>query len=440
MEVKKVIQMLKRKIDVALLAWKSETTKKALLIKGARQVGKTTSIELFGKTNYRSFIEMNFERNPEFREIFSGSLDAKTIILNMSAMGLGPFIEHDTLIFFDEVQSCPNARTAIKFLIQDGRYDYVESGSLLGINFRDVSSYPVGFETQIEMSSLDFEEFLWAKGIGSDVVDVLKKASITKNPLSSAVHLAMMRHFREYMIVGGMPASVNQFIETADMRKVIQEQKDIINSYRDDVKKYAGTNKMKVREVFDSIPEQLNKKNKRYYLSMLSKEPKLRTYEDSIMWLFDAGIASPCYNVSAIEFPLALNDKRNLFKVYMNDTGLLVAMSFDGIQNEVLNGNIEINEGSIVENALADAFVKKGYPLHYYDRKKPTSMEIDFVIQHNSRIQIIETKSGSDFEKHDSLDRLIQEQPMEIPVVFCIENIHEKEGILYLPYYLCSFL
>lgn len=425
---------------MALVAWKNEKNKKAFLIKGARQVGKTTSVASFGKTNYRSFIELNFERNPEYRELFSGSLDAKTIILNMSAMGLGPFLEHDTLIFFDEVQSCPNARTAIKFLVQDGRYDYIESGSLLGINYRDVSSYPVGYETQYEMSSLDFEEFLWAKGVGFDVIEMLKKSYKTKTSLNSAVHMAMMRHFREYLIVGGMPVPVNRFIETADMRKVIQEQIDIINNYRDDVKKYSGTQKIKVREVFDSIPEQLNKKNKRYYLSMLSKEPKLRTYEDSIMWLFDAGIASPCYNVSAIEFPLALNEKRNLFKVYMNDTGLLVAMSFDGIQNEVLNGNIEINEGSIVENAIADAFAKNGFRLHYYDRKKPTSLEIDFVIQRNSRIQIIESKSGSDFDKHDSLDQLMKEQSIDTPIVFCIDNLHEKDGILYLPYYLCSFI
>lgn len=435
-----VKSMLRRKTDLALVAWKNEKMKKALLIKGARQVGKSTSVASFGKANYRSFIELNFERNPEYRELFSGSLDAKTIILNMSAMGLGPFLEHDTLIFFDEVQSCPNARTAIKFLVQDGRYDYIESGSLLGINYRDVSSYPVGYETQYEMSSLDFEEFLWAKGVGVDVIETLKTSYKSKTPLNSAVHMAMMRHFREYLIVGGMPVAVNRFIETADMRKVIQEQIDIINNYRDDVKKYSGTQKIKVREVFDSISEQLNKKNKRYYLSMLSKEPKLRTYEDSIMWLFDAGIASPCYNVSAIEFPLALNEKRNLFKVYMNDTGLLVAMSFDGIQNEVLNGNIEINEGAIVENAIADAFSKNGRRLHYYDRKKPTSMEIDFVIQRNSRIQIIESKSGSDFDKHDSLDQLLKERAIDTPIVFCVENLHEKDGILYLPYYMCSFI
>lgn len=432
--------MLRRKMEETLLAWKRDTPKKALLVKGARQVGKTTSIEQFGKAHYKSFIEMNFEKNPAFRQIFAGALDAKTIFLNMSAMGLGPLIEHETLVFFDEVQSCPNARTAIKFLVQDGRFDFVESGSLLGINYREVGSFPVGFETQREMCSLDFEEFLWAKGIGQEVVDVLKDSLSSQLPLSAAVHTAMMRHFREFMIVGGMPAAVNRFLETADVRKVVQEQKDIIDNYRDDVKKYAGSGKIKVREVFDSIPEQLSKKNKRFFFSQLTKEPKLRTYEDSILWLFDAGIASPCYNVSAIAFPLSLNEKRNLFKVYLNDTGLLTAMSFDGIQSEVLNGNIEINEGAIVENALAEAFVKKGMKLHYFDRKKPTSMEIDFVLQNRSKILVLEAKSGSDFEKHDSLDRLIREQNVQNPVVFCIDNIHMKDGILYLPYYLCSFL
>ena len=427
--------MLKRKIDSILLRWKKEPDKKALLIKGARQVGKTTSIKEFGEKNYRTFIELNFERNPEYKDIFSGSLDARTIILNMSALGLGPFIEGETLIFFDEVQSCPNARTAIKFLVQDGRFDYIESGSLLGINYQDVSSYPVGFETQHEMHSLDFEEYLWGKGIGKEVIAVLRESFIQRKPLNPIIHKAMMRNFREYMVVGGMPRVVNKFIETGDISKVIQEQKVIIDGYRDDVKKYAGPDKIKVQETFDSIPEQLNKKNKRYFLTMLSKEPRMRTYKDSIMWLFDANIASPCYNISAIELPLSLNEKRNLFKVYMKDTGLLVAMSFGNIQNEVLNGNIEINEGSILENALAEAFVKNGHRLNYYDRKKPTSMEIDFVLQVNNRLQIIESKSGSDFEKHDSLDQLMREQSLDQPIVFCIENIHEQNGILYLPYY-----
>lgn len=432
--------VLKRKIDDVLMVWKTDSPKKALLIKGARQVGKTTSIQQFGRRNYRSFIELNFERNPEYRDVFEGALDAQTILVNMSAMGLGPFVESDTLIFFDEIQACPNARTAIKFLVQDGRFDYIESGSLLGLNYRDVSSYPVGYETQVQMHSLDFEEFLWAKGVGSEAISTIRRSIANTNPLPISIHKAMMRHFREYMIVGGMPVAVNRFLATSDLGRVIQEQRDIIDAYRDDVMKYAGSHKGKVREVFESIPEQLNKKNKRYYLSMLSKEPRMRMYEDAIMWLFDAGIASPCYNVSAIEHPLSLNEKRSLFKVYLNDTGLLTAMSFQGIQHEVLSGDIEINEGAIVENAIAEALVKRGMQLHYYDRKKPTSMEIDFVIQDGFNIRVMESKSGSDFEKHDSLDRFVREHPTITPIVFCVENIHVQNAIRYLPYYACSFM
>jgi len=431
--------MLKRKIDYVLMQWKNRDNKKALLIKGARQVGKSTSIQIFGKANYKSFIELNFEKNPEYKEIFAESLDADSIIINMSALGLGPFIEKESLIFFDEIQSCPKARTAIKFLVQDGRFDYIESGSLLGINHNDVSSYPVGFEEQHYMHPLDFEEFLWAKNVNEEVINLLKKHFVNQKSIPSAIHKAMMRYFREYVIVGGMPSVVSAFIKTSNISEVLREQKDIINSYREDVKKYSGKEKLKVQEVFDSIPEQLNKKNKRYFLSMLSKEPKMRTYEDSIMWLIDASIAIPSFNISSIELPLTLNEKRNLFKIYMFDTGLLTSMSYEGIQFEVLNGDIEINEGSIIENALASAFFKNGIQLRYYDRKKPTSMELDFVLQIGKQIRIIESKSGIDFFKHPSLSRIIKEKDVENPIVFCINNIKMENDILYLPYYL-SFL
>jgi len=431
--------MLKRKIDLVLMEWKKRDKKKALLIKGARQVGKSTSIQIFGKANYKSFIELNFEKNPAYKEIFAESLDADSIIINMSALGLGPFIENETLIFFDEIQSCPRARTAIKFLVQDERFDYIESGSLLGINNNDVSSYPVGFEEQHYMHPLDFEEFLWAKNVNSEVINLLNEHFINQKPIPTAIHKAMMRYFREYIIVGGLPSVVNTFIKTSNISEVLREQKNILNSYRDDVKKYSGKDKLKVQEVFDSIPEQLNKKNKRYFLSMLSKEPKMRTYEDSIMWLIDASIAIPSFNIASIELPLSLNEKRNLFKIYMFDTGLLTSMSFEGIQFEVLNGDIEINEGSIIENALASTFFKKGIKLRYYDRKKPTNMELDFVLQIGNKIRIIESKSGIDFCKHPSLTRIIEEKDITDTIVFCINNIKSENNILYLPYYL-SFL
>lgn len=432
--------MLKRKIDSVLIEWKNKDSKKALLVKGARQVGKSTSIQMFGKNNYKSFIELNFEKNPEYKEIFAGSLDANSIIINMSALGLGPFIEKETLIFLDEVQSCPKARTAIKFLVQDGRFDYIESGSLLGIHYNDVSSYPVGFEEQHNMHPLDFEEYLWAKNVNDDVINLLRNHYQNQSPIPDVIHKAIMRYFREYIIIGGLPSVVSAFIKTSDINEVLREQNSILNSYRDDVKKYSGKDKLKVQEVFDSIPEQLSKKNKRYFLSMLSKEPKMRTYEDSIMWLIDASIAIPSYNLASMELPLSLNEKRNLFKIYMFDTGLLTSMSYERIQFEVLNGDIEINEGSIIENALAVAFNHKGIQLRYYDRKKPTSMELDFVLQINNKIAIIESKSGIDFSKHPSLNRILEEKNIDTPIVYCTSNIKRENNILYLPYYLAFLL
>lgn len=432
--------MLKRKIDIVLTEWKNRDHKKALLIKGARQVGKSTSIQIFGNANYQSFVELNFEKNPEYKDIFAESLDPDSIVMNMSALGLGPLIEKETLVFFDEIQSCPSARTAIKFLVQDGRFDYIESGSLLGINNSDVSSYPVGFEEQHNMHPLDFEEFLWAKNVQDDVIDLLRKHLTHQKPLPSVIHKAMMRYFREFVIVGGMPSVVNTFIKTSNISEVLREQKDILHSYKDDVEKYAGMNRLKVQEVFDSIPEQLNKKNKRYFLSMLSKESRMRTYEASIMWLIDASIAIPSFNIASIELPLSLNEKRNLFKIYMFDTGLLTSMSYEGIQFDVLNGDIEINEGSIIENALASAFYKNGIQLRYYDRKKPTSMELDFVLQIKNNIRLIESKSGIDFDKHPSLSRIINEKAFVDPIVFCINNIKIENGILYLPYYLAFLI
>ncbi|MDD5293595.1 MAG: AAA family ATPase [Candidatus Izemoplasmatales bacterium] len=432
--------MLKRKIDSVLIEWKNKDSKKALLVKGARQVGKSTSIQMFGKNNYKSFIELNFEKNPEYKEIFAGSLDANSIIINMSALGLGPFIEKETLIFLDEVQSCPKARAAIKFLVQDGRFDYIESGSLLGIHYNDVSSYPVGFEEQHNMHPLDFEEYLWAKNVNDDVINLLRNHYQNQSPIPDVIHKAIMRYFREYIIIGGLPSVVSAFIKTSDINEVLREQNSILNSYRDDVKKYSGKDKLKVQEVFDSIPEQLSKKNKRYFLSMLSKEPKMRTYEDSIMWLIDASIAIPSYNLASIELPLSLNEKRNLFKIYMFDTGLLTSMSYEGIQFEILNGDLKINVGSIIENALAVAFNHKGIQLRYYDRKKPTSMELDFVLQINNKIAIIESKSGIDFSKHPSFNRILEEKNIDTPIVYCTSNIKRENNILYLPYYLAFLL
>ena len=433
--------MLKRKILNKLITWKTSENKVALLIKGARQVGKTTIVREFAKKNYTHFIEINFERSPLVKNAFAGNLDARTIILNLSAMGFGPFVEGETLVFFDEIQSCPNARTAIKFLVEDGRFDYIESGSLLGINYKDVSSYPVGFEEQINMYPLDFEEFLWAQNVSGDVITKIKEAYEQLKPVPSFIHEMIMKNYREYLIVGGMPKVVSTFISNDDFNQTIKLQRNILNGYRDDISKYAGKDKILAKAIFDAIPEQLNQKNKRFILASLEEGASSRKYGDASMWLSDAGIGYQCFNVTALELPLAFSAKRNLYKLYMVDSGLLCAHSLNNIQQDILNGNIAINEGAITENAIATELTKKGIPLYYYDKK--SRAELDFIIRDGDKISVIEVKSGKDYKKHAALDNVIKERPeiFQKKIVLCNSNVElGQNGIYYLPLYMSMFI
>jgi len=432
--------MLRRKIVKHLIEWKNNPKKVALLLKGARQVGKTTSVREFGKTNYDSFIEINFEQSPLARRAFDGNLDARTIILNLSAMGYGPFIEGKTLVFFDEIQSCPNARTSIKFLVEDGRFEYIESGSLLGINYKDVSSYPVGFEEQLHMFPLDFEEFLWAKGMAQDVIDTARDAFNSVSSVPDFLHEQLMRQYREYMIAGGMPGVVNAFLANDDFSQTLRVQNIVLGSYRDDIAKYADKEKDKAKAVFDAIPEQLNKRNKRFILASLEKGANSRKYEQATMWLSEAGIAYHCFNITALELPLSFSEKRNLYKLYMLDTGLLCAMTMDGIQNAVLSGDIRINEGAVAENTVAAELAKRGIPLYYYDKK--TRMELDFLFKDDGRLSVIEVKSGNDYRRHTALDNACADNPGKLyrRVVLCKGNVESAaDGMIYLPLYMAMF-
>jgi predicted AAA+ superfamily ATPase len=433
--------MLRRKILSQFAKWKSNADKVALLVKGARQVGKTTSIREFGKANYSSFVEINFERSPLARRAFEGNLDARTIILNLSVMGYGPFAERKTLVFFDEIQSCPNARTSIKFLVEDGRYEYIESGSLPGINYKDVSSYPVGYEEKLDMFPLDFEEFLWARGISGDVVDEARNSYINANPVPGFIHEQLLKLYREYIIVGGMPGAVNAFLANDDFSRTLRIQNIILGSYRDDIVKYADREKDKAKAVFDAIPEQLGKKNKRFVLASLERGASNRKYEQATMWLTEAGIAYHCFNITALELPLSFSVKRNLYKLYMLDSGLLCAMTMDGIQNAVLSGDIRINEGAAAENTVAAELAKRGVPLYYYDKK--TRMELDFLINDNGRLSVIEVKSGNDYRRHAALNNAFAENPeiFSRRIVLCKGNVvAADDGLIYLPLYMAMFL
>ena len=304
--------MLRRQFYDILLKWKENPKKKALLVTGARQIGKTSLIRQFGRERYRRFVELNFLETPRAAEIFRAGRDADTVLLGLTALLGVSLLPGETLIFFDEIQECPEARTAIKFLVEDGRCDYIESGSLLGVNSGEAMSYPVGFEEIRQMFPMDLEEFAWANGIGSEVIEALRHAFETGTAVPSAVHESMLRLFQGYVVTGGMPAVVQEFVNSRDMGRVVSLQRDILRLYRLDITKYARSGKEKIRDIFDRIPAQLSDKNRRFMLSSIDKTARIRRYEESFAWLCDAGAALPCYNVNEPVPPLRFNEQRTL--------------------------------------------------------------------------------------------------------------------------------
>lgn len=434
------MDILKRKIINKLDDWKKETANKALLIKGARQVGKTTVVRQFAKANYKNFVEINFEQMPTAKQAFEGNLDARTILINLSAMGFGPLEPGKTLIFFDEIQFCPNARTAIKFLVEDGQYDYIESGSLLGINYKDVSSYPVGFEHELDMFPLDFEEFLWACNISEDVIGMLKDCYESLRPVPAFLHRQIMERYRQYLIVGGMPEVVATYLNNEDFSKTVTNQKDILTGYRNDISKYAGNDKILVKSVFDAIPGQLSKQDKRFILASIEKNASRRKYGAPTQWLVDAGMAYYSFNVGAFELPFPSHENLRLYKLFFVDSGLMCAMTLDNIQAKVLSGEIFVNEGALAENYVAGELTKHGISLNYYDRK--SKHELDFVFPENGKISIIEVKSGKDYKKHSSLNmsQCLFADKIGRSIVMSGNNLEFEGGVLYLPMYMSMFI
>lgn len=433
--------MLRRKAYDKLLEWKVADKRKALCIIGARQIGKTTLIREFGRVNYENFVEINFVTDENAQKIFDGSLDANTIITNLTAYVRKPMEPGKTLVLFDEIQKCPNVRTAIKFLVEDGRFDYIESGSLLGVRHKEVKSYPVGFEEIYRMYPMDFEEYLWANGVQQETIDYLRSCYQERKPVTDSVHSTMNRLFYSYVVVGGMPQVVQTYVDTHDIGKVIANQREILEQYRLDIAQYAeGNDKIKIRAIFDSVPAQLNEKNRRFYVNSISKNARLNRYDNSFKWLDDAGVALPCYNVIAPKAPLALNEKHNLFRLYMNDVGLLCAACMDNIQLDILKGDLSINMGSILENVMAQQLKAQGFSLYYYDSTKIG--ELDFVVQNGTHIEVLEIKSGSDYKKHAALNKALAVGDWQLAhaYVLCRGNVEVEGAVTYLPWYFTLFL
>lgn len=430
--------MLKRKIDAYIRNY-YETTRNALLVTGARQIGKTYSIRQFGKT-FKSFIEINFVEMPEAVDLFKGAKSSSDILFRLSAITSVPLIKGETLVFFDEVQQCPDIVTAIKFLVDDGSYRYIMSGSLLGIELKDLRSEPVGYMGVKDMFPLDFEEFISCVGINDVVIGALHEAWRNRTTVDEFVHGKIMELFRLYLVVGGMPAAVSKYIESNNLQEVMAVQQDIIRLYKRDIARYDPDNKLYIEEIFNLIPPELNAKNKRFILKRLNEHAKFDRIENSFLWLTNAGVALPVYNVEEPKMPLLLARSRNLFKLFQNDIGLLASQYAEGIQMRIIKGNKDINFGSIYENAVAQELVAHGIAPYYYNNKKRG--ELDFVIEFNGKVLPIEVKSGKDYEIHRALSNIMdcEEYNLHEAVVFNNDNLRVAGKIVYTPIYMVMFL
>ena len=436
--------MLKRKIEQRLQEWKRSPNRKPLLIKGCRQCGKTYSVLDFAKKNYKHVVYLNFFENPDYCSVFEGSLEIDNITMLLSAL-LGSeavFEPGNTILVLDEVQECPDARTALKFFHLDGRYDVIGTGSLLGVRGygKEPKSIPVGYETTIDMSPLDFEEFLWANGISEVVIDSLRKNIRGVTPVPAALHKKMRQLLLQYTVVGGMPDVVQTFVDTKRLDEVLNMQRDIVRSYEDDMIKYANQkDKSHILECFQSIPKQLSKENKKFQYSVVKKGSTASKYAGSLQWIEDAGIISRCYNLSATELPLDGNAQDDVFKVYMRDCGLFISMLEDGTQFDVLQGNLARYKGAIFENLIADMFTKMGRKLYYFH--KNSGLEVDFVIRYKGECTLVEVKASSGNTKST---KTILAHPEKYHVNSAIKlgdyNVGRSGEILTLPLYMAFLL
>lgn len=442
--------MLKRKMYQTLLDWKANHQRECLLVKGARQIGKTFIIDYFGRENYASYLYLNFIDNPAYTKIFEESLEANDLYLTLTLYFPGfRLIEGNTLLFLDEIQVCPRARTALKALAIDGRVDVIASGSLLGINFLDEdatrndercrSSIPVGYERQITMSSLDFEEYLWAKGYDDTLIEMLRQAFETRTALSTAQNDKMHALFREYMVIGGMPDVVNRFIETNNYHEAYEVQLKILNSNLDDIARYATTSeKPKIRDCYLSLPQQLARENKKFKYSAVAHGGSARKFGASIEWLCESALAIKCHNLVEPQLPLAVYKQLDTFKMYLSDIGILCAMMGFDVKRAILDKTLTgFAKGGLYENAIASLLARKGYNLYYF-MQKSNQGELDFLIEQNGGVIPIEVKAGNNTSK--TFDRALAREDVALGYKFIDGNMGQAGKKVTLPHYMVMFV
>lgn len=433
---------LKRKIDDYLIEWKNSENKLPLIIKGARQIGKTNSIRNFGNNNYKTFIEINFALQPQFKTIFEEGFEVDNIIKNITLkMPELELSENKTLIFFDEMQDCVSVATSLKAFREDGRYDVICSGSLMGINYKEIESNSVGNKEDYIMSSLDFEEFLWAKGYNDDQIEDLYKHMVDLQPLSNLQYDVMMSNFKEYMIVGGMPAIVNQFVKNKNFSGILKMQKQILLDYEEDITKYAGgLDKTKILNCYRKIPVFLGNENKKFQISKIVDGARNREYVGVIEWLANAGIVNISYAMEQACLPLKGNYNPDNYRLYFADTGLLIGSLDEEVQEDLRNNeNMNTYKGAIYENIVGDMLVKEGYDLYFYkdDSKK---IEMDFMVRDKDSLIPIEVKANNNATV--SLNNLINSnlyKDIKYGIKLCNKNIGYNGKFYTFPYFL-SFL
>ena len=437
------MERLKRKIDNYLVEWKNNPNRLPLIIKGARQIGKTNAIRNFGVNNYKVFIEINFVLNPEFKTIFDRTFNVDEILKEITLRR--PEIEiipNDTLIFFDEMQECVSTATSLKAFREDGRYDVICSGLLMGINYKKIESNSVGNKEDYILHSMDFEEFLWAKGFKAEVIDDMLNSMINLVPLSTTMYDVMLENFKEYMITGGMPAIVNNFIENKNFSGILRMQQQILLDYEEDITKYAeGLDQSKILTVYKNIPVFLGNENKKFQITKIQDGARNREYIGVLDWLDRAGIINICYSLDQVSLPLKGNYNPNNYRIYFGDTGLLIG-SLDEESQEDLRKNQNFNtyKGAIYENIIADMLVKQGYDLYFYKNEKGT-IEMDFFIRDKDSLIPVEVKANDN--STISLNNLVDNErykDIKYGIKLCNKNIGFNGKIYTFPYFMAFLL
>ena len=437
------MERLKRKIDNYLIEWKKSNNRLPLIIKGARQIGKTNAIRNFGQNNYQTFIEINFALQPQFKTIFEEGFEVDNIIKNITLkMPEIEINEHDTLIFFDEMQECVSTATSLKAFNEDGRYDVICSGSLMGINYKEIESNSVGNKEDYIMKSLDFEEFLWAKGYSDEQIEDLYQHMKKLKPLSNIQYDVMMANFKEYMIVGGMPAIVNRFVENKNFSGILKMQQQILLDYEEDITKYAGgLDKTKILNCYRKIPVFLGNENKKFQISKIADGARNREYVGVVEWLENAGIVNISYAMEQASLPLKGNYNPDNYRLYFADTGLLIGSLDEEVQEDLRNNeNMNTYKGALYENIVSDMLVKEGYSLYFYkdDSKK---IEMDFMVRDKNSLIPIEVKANDNATI--SLNNLINNnlyKDIKYGIKFCNKNIGFNGKFYTFPYFLTFLL